>query len=314
MSKKEIGGVIALTTKYYPCDDDGAFDEESFRNHISWLIRKGVHAIGVNGGADFDYTDAERKRVVKILIDEVNGRVPCFMGASALDAKTAIKRANDVEDFGADAIFMTGPPPDHPLSKNSQSIVEYYRQISNAVSTPIFIYNTPSAWPGVMPPEILKKIEEAAPLVEYVKAGERTMDEYRAVVNGLVGSRLKVVAGKSYYNFHQLLYAWCRPCRPIGLTGYLPGILPAEHVLLWEAFEKNDIDRAREIWNLKILPLAHLIYGREFGYNEKTFPQEILKQMGVFKTARTPFTVMSVDSYVKKEIAKYIEQFKPDIK
>jgi len=72
-------------TKYFPSDEDGVFDEESFRNHISWLIRKGVHSIGFNCEADFDYNDAERKRITEILVDEVSGRVPFFMGASAWD-------------------------------------------------------------------------------------------------------------------------------------------------------------------------------------------------------------------------------------
>jgi hypothetical protein len=56
----EVRGVMALMTKYYPCDADETIDEESFRNHMKCLTKKRVHAIGVNCGADFDHTDAER--------------------------------------------------------------------------------------------------------------------------------------------------------------------------------------------------------------------------------------------------------------
>ncbi|MFQ5860559.1 MAG: dihydrodipicolinate synthase family protein, partial [Dehalococcoidia bacterium] len=114
MAKKELRGVLALMTKYFPSDDDGALDEESFRNHLRWMLSKGVHAIGVGCGADFDYNDAERKRITEILVDEVNGRVPCWAGASAWDTETTIKRARDVERIGADGVFMTGPPLDRP--------------------------------------------------------------------------------------------------------------------------------------------------------------------------------------------------------
>ena len=31
MAKKEIRGVVAILTKYAPCDQDGAFDEKTFR-------------------------------------------------------------------------------------------------------------------------------------------------------------------------------------------------------------------------------------------------------------------------------------------
>jgi len=209
---------------------------------------------------------------------------------------------------------MTGPPLDRPLgSKPQQDIVEHFKRVSDAIKIPISFYNTPGAWPGVMPPETLKKIEEAAPLVEYVKAGPREMSDYKIMADGLLDSRLKIIAGKSYYNFHQLCYAWDKPNRPVGLCGYIVAVLPAEHVAMWEAFEKNDIDKAGEIWNLKILPLADLLYGRAFGYNEKIHPLEILKQMGIIKTSRIPFTMVGVDDYAKKEIAKYLEQVKPDI-
>lgn len=314
MANKKLRGVHALLTKYCPSDKDGAIDEKSFRNHLRWLIRKGVHVIGFNCGADFDYHDAERRRITEILVEEVNGKIPCMMGASAWDTETAIKRAKEVEKMGADVVFMTGPPLTRPLGNDPQKgIVEHFQRISDAVNIPISFYNTPGAWPGIMPPETLRKIEEAAPRVEYMKAGEREMSEYKKMLDGMAGSRIKIVAGKSYYNFHQLCYAWDKPNRPVGVSGYLTAVLPSEHVSFWEAFEKNDIDKAREIWYSKILPLAILIYGREFGYNEMTHPPEILKQMGIIKTSRIPFTLGGVDDYTKKEIAKYLEQVKPDI-
>lgn len=314
MAQKEIRGVVAILTKYCPCDGDGAFDEKSFRAHIRWLLKKRVHVIALNSGADFDYNDAERRRFGEIIIEEVNGRVPIILGASAWDTETAIKRAKEVEKLGADVVFVTGPPLTRPLGNNPQrDIVEHFRRLSEAVSIPIAFYNTPGGWPGIMPPETLRKIEEAAPRVKYMKAGERELSEYRKMIDGMKGSRIKIVAGKSYYNFHQLCYAWDKSNRPVGMSGYLTAVLPAEHVEMWEAFERDDIRQAREIWYSKILPLAILVYGREFGYNEMTHPNEVLKQMGIFKNSRLPFTLQGVDDYARREITQFLEQIKPDI-
>lgn len=313
MSKKEIIGVVALATKYLPCKEDGELDEEGFRNHISWMVEKGATSIGVNGGADFHYNDSERKRITKILVDEVNGKVPCYMGASSMDTTTAVKRAKEVEDAGTDAVFITGPPVDHPLGSNPEAIVEHFRKISDAVNIPIGFYNTPGAWPGIMSPELLRKIEKAADMVQFVKAGPRTMESYEAMVSGLRESRLKVIAGKSYYQFHQLNYAWNLPNRPIGLTGYIAGVLPKEHQELWEAFKKNDVNRARVIWQTKILPLVDLMYGSQFGqWTEDIMPQEVLRQMGIIKSSRTPHSTQNVSEYLKKEIAKFLDDVKPD--
>jgi hypothetical protein len=35
--------------------------------------------------------------------------------------------------------------------------------------------------------------------------------------------------------------------------------------------------------------------------------------MGIIKSSRIPFSLAGVDNYTKKEIAKYLEQIKPDI-
>ncbi len=314
MVQKTLRGVLALLTKYHPCDAEGAIDEKDYRAHIRWLIKKGVHSIGVTCGADFDYSDAERRRMTEILVEEVNGRIPCLAGASAWDAETAIKRAKDAEQVGVDSVFMTGPPPEHPLGDHpQQNIVEFFTRVSDAINVPVSIYNTPAAWPGLLAPETLRTLEERAPRVEYIKAGPREMTESKTMIDGLAHSRLKIMAGKSYYNFHQILYGWDTPNRPVGLCGYLPAVLPAEHVAMWEAFERNAIDEARTVWISKILPLADLLYGRAFGYNEKIHPLEILKQIGIVTTSRIPFTIVGVDEYSKKEIAAYLETVKPDV-
>jgi 4-hydroxy-tetrahydrodipicolinate synthase len=309
MPKNPIEGVVALVPKYLPSNEDGELDEESFRNLLDWMIEKGANAIGVLAGVDFHYNDAERKKIAKILVDEVNGRVPCFMGASAFDTETAIKRAKELQDIGVDAIFVTGPPLDHPLGSDPQNdIVEHFRKISDAVDIPIGIYNTPNAWPGIMPPETLRKIEQVADMVTFIKAGQRDLESYMVMVKGLAQSRLKIITGKSYYQFHMLNAAWNMPNRPVGLTGYIAGILPAEHAQLWKEFQNNNIDKARLIWQSKILPLADLMYGTQFGWSEDIMPLEVLRQMGIIKYSRTPYSVKGVSDYLKKEIAKYLEQ------
>ena len=178
MSKKEIRGVVAILTKYAPCDRDGAFDEKTFRKYIQWVLKKGVHVVALNAGADFDYNDAERRRMAEILLEEVNGKVPTIVGAQGWDTETCIKRAKEVEKIGGRCRFHHRAAPTKPLSGNPKDIVEHFKRVSDAVHIPISFYNTPGGWPGIMNPELLKMIEKAAPNVTYMKAGEREFQEY----------------------------------------------------------------------------------------------------------------------------------------
>jgi 4-hydroxy-tetrahydrodipicolinate synthase len=310
-----LSGVIAPTTRYEPVDEDGSFDEASFRRYLRWLSDNDVDALYVEDV--FDYADAHRERVTRILT-EVADDVPMIMGASAWDTKTAVQRAKNAQAAGIDAVFMTGPPKEAPLGEKSiedpgsESIVDHYRHIDAAVDIPICLYNTPSAAPGIMEPDTIAEIVAATEHVQYMKAGSRTFSNYKRTANGLVDSDLEIIAGKSYYNFHQLASVWGTPAAPVGLLGYLPSLLPAEHVEMWEAFQDNDIDRARTVWNEKILPLADLLYNRAFGYNEKLAPMEVLKQLGIYETSNVPRTTADIDDHMKHEISKILERIDPD--
>lgn len=319
---RELHGVLGLTSKLFPCDEDGDFDEESYRNHITWMIENGVHSVGTMVGHMFDYSDGERKRAAEIFVDEVDGRVPSVVGIASWDARTAIKRANDIAHLDVDALFTTGPPLDRPLGDDPERIVDYFSEISDAVDLPIIFYNTPVAWPGVMDAELIKQIERAAPQVEYTIESSEFTYETQRVVEGLAESSIKIVPGKSYNTFYQVKETLDMDNSPVGLSGYLAGLLPAEYVSMWEAFEDDDVDRARDIWRTYMQPIVELQYGRGFTKSANPPPESvtdaldrkqrhIIYQMGVIENERLPYTTETVDDHYEREIAKHLNDVEP---
>ncbi len=150
-------------------------------------------------------------------------------------------------------------------------------------------------------------IRKAAPMFQFIKACPSDMTSYLTMVSAMANSRIKILAGKSYYMFHQLRSVWDKPNHPVGLTGYIAGVLSVEHVQMWKEFKSGNIDKARQIWYSKILPLVELMYGSQFGWSEDIMPLEVLKQMGIIKTSRTSHSTKNVSDYPKKEIAKCLE-------
>jgi dihydrodipicolinate synthase/N-acetylneuraminate lyase len=306
MEQQEFEGVLSILSKFYPCDENGAIDEESYRRYIRWLIEAGVNGIGDNIGADFDYySDAERLHMDEILIEEVNNCAMTFIGVSSWDMLTAVKRAKDAARIGADVIFFTGPPYDRPFASDpKKGMLEFFKRMCDAVDQPLAFYNTDEAWPGIMNNDLLMAIDDVVDRIVYVKAGTRELNTYKEMIDGLQSSKLRIIAGKSYFNFHQLNYAWKMSNRPIGMGGYICSLLPKEHVAMWQAFKRGEIETARTIWLEKILPLADLLYGTAFDYHEKFIPMEVLKQLGILKSARIPQSIKPVDEYMRGELGK----------
>jgi 4-hydroxy-tetrahydrodipicolinate synthase len=88
---KPEGILPALVTPF--TDDGKAVDEERLRFLVNRCIELGVHGVVPCGttGEFVNMTMEERKRVIKVVVDEVNGRVPVVAGTGASGTDQALE-------------------------------------------------------------------------------------------------------------------------------------------------------------------------------------------------------------------------------
>ena len=86
----EIKGIIAaMATAMY---EDGSINESEIRNQVNRHIRAGVDGIfclGTNGEFYILSTE-EKKRVMRICVDEARGRVPVYAGTGCVGTQDTI--------------------------------------------------------------------------------------------------------------------------------------------------------------------------------------------------------------------------------
>src|SRR5690348_8797124 len=92
MRTKSTGVGTALVT---PFTKTGALDEAGVRRLARRQIDAGVHCLAPCGttGENPTLTDAERVRIVEILVDEAKGSVPILAGAGGYDTQEVIHLA-----------------------------------------------------------------------------------------------------------------------------------------------------------------------------------------------------------------------------
>ncbi|MBS7636562.1 dihydrodipicolinate synthase family protein [Candidatus Bathyarchaeota archaeon] len=80
---KPEGIFPALVTPF--TDDGKAVDENRLRFLVNRCIELGVHGVVPCGttGEFVNMTIEERKQVIKVVVDEVNGRLPVIVGTGA---------------------------------------------------------------------------------------------------------------------------------------------------------------------------------------------------------------------------------------
>ena len=134
------GTTVAMVTPY--TKNDG-IDEEGIRENINYLIENGVNGILAAGttGESATISHDEHRKLVDILIDEVNGRVTTIAGAGSNSSKEALGLVKHAEDIGADAALVITPYYNKP---QPHGLYEHYKLLTESSNIPIIIYNVPS--------------------------------------------------------------------------------------------------------------------------------------------------------------------------
>ena len=138
-TKRMFGCGTAMVT---PFTRDGALDEPAIRALTEWQIAEGVHFLVPCGstGEAATLSPEEHRRVVEMVVETANGRVPVVAGAGSNDTKKAIAMSRDMQAAGATHLLHVSPMYNKPPQRG---ILAHFRAIADAVSLPIIIYNVP---------------------------------------------------------------------------------------------------------------------------------------------------------------------------
>lgn len=140
MNTAQLGGsIVALIT---PFTQDGQINETQLRNLIDRQINGGTNAILACGttGESATLSHQEHHRLMEIVIDHVNQRVPVICGAGSNATNEALSLSKYAEKAGADAILSVGPYYNKP---NQEGFYRHYRAIAESVNIPVIVYNVP---------------------------------------------------------------------------------------------------------------------------------------------------------------------------
>ncbi|MEE2935230.1 MAG: dihydrodipicolinate synthase family protein [Planctomycetota bacterium] len=131
-----------LTPNITPVDAAGRIDEERLRGYVDWLIDRGVDGIYPNGstGEFVRFTAEERRRIVQIVVEQADGRVPVLAGAAEANVKATIEACNAYGDMGVRAVAIVAP---FYYRLTSEGVYAYFREIAEHVSVDVTLYNIP---------------------------------------------------------------------------------------------------------------------------------------------------------------------------
>ncbi len=276
----ELKGVLPAIV--LPLNPDFSIAEAGLRRHVRRVLGvPGVNGIVCNAHASEVtlLTRAEKKKVLEIVCQEVNGRVPVIAGVYGEGTELVKEAALDAKTWGADALLIAPPfsffwgatqYPEVPF--------EYFSAIDKAVDLPFIVFQYAHWTNCSYDCQTLAKlagIKNFIAIKNAVNDPLRYEEQYRCLK--AVRPDISVLNAADV----QLLAYFC-----IGADGALVGyasLVPELFVGMHEAMEHGDLKTAREISD-RMFPLTQAIYSHP-RLNWHTRIKEALVMTGEIQSA-----------------------------
>ena len=245
MNTNFTGVGTALVT---PFTRSGDLDEKAVRRLGRRQIDAGVHFLVPCGttGENPTLSDAERVRIVEILVDEADGKVPVLAGAGGYDTREVIHLAAAMKKAGASGLLSVTPYYNKPTQ---EGLFLHYRAIAESTDLPIVVYNVPGRAGVNVEPSTLARLA-ALPNIIGVKEASGNITQMCEICR-LVPSDFIVLSGDD---------AITLPLMAIGGRGVISvasNEIPADMVEMVQAAAHGDFATARSV-HARILPLMQI--------------------------------------------------------
>ncbi|WP_447527961.1 5-dehydro-4-deoxyglucarate dehydratase [Vreelandella sp. TE19] len=170
-------------------DENGKFDEQSYRQRLEWFVSHDISAVFVAGGTGefFSLTLDEYREVVRVAVEVIDGKLPVIASAGlSVEAGKAFVEAAD--EAGADGVLLMPP---YLTECPQEGLVEYAKQICDSTPINIIYYNRGN---GVLNASSVKYLAEACPNLIGLKDGKGDIQALNKIIK-TVGDRLVYVGG-----------------------------------------------------------------------------------------------------------------------
>ena len=245
--KEFKGTYTALVT---PMKENREVDYDGFKRLVNFQLEQGIDGLVPLGttGETPTLEEDEEEKLIRIIIDEVKGKVPVIIGAGSNDTKHMSIYVKRALDMGADAALVVTPYYNKP---NDSGLLKHF-EAAGAVGIPIIIYNIASRSGRNIPTPLMEKIA-ALPGIAGVKEASGDMAQMEDVLYSIAMPRrggenpFWVLSGDDGFTLPLMALGGD------GIISVVSNIVPARVKAMTSACLNGDFEEARMI-HFKLLP------------------------------------------------------------
>jgi 4-hydroxy-tetrahydrodipicolinate synthase len=267
MTEDYIKGVyVPLATAF---NKNGGIDTVAMKKLTQYMLENGVHGVMPAGstGEFFALTVKDRKRLLEVVLTEVNGRIPVFAGTGAVTTRETIELTRQAESIGADGVLVITP---FYISPSQDDLYEHYLKIAKCTRLPIIVYCNPGRTGGLLlTPDTVSRIAEIENIIA-LKDSSGNLALTAEYVKQTRGKVFSILMGQDKLFYAGLMHG----CT--ALVAATANVSPALLVNLYNACVARDVERA--------LSLQEKVTMIRDGFESMPFPvaaKAMIKMAGV---------------------------------
>lgn len=248
------GIIVPIIT---PVDENENIDEEKLREQVNFVIDGGVSGILAYGsnGEFYMFDEDELIEGFKIIVDEVNRRVPVFFGIGAIRTKKCISLAKKARDLGADGISVIQPMF---LKPTERELFEHFEAIAKSVpDISMLLYNNPGRVGYSLSAKLVERLAREVDNIVGIKdsSGDITLlSEFIRVTKDV---EFSVLGGKDTLIYPTLAMGGC------GSVCTTANIFPEFVCSIYKLFQEGKYEEALET-QYKLNPVRLSMDGASF--------------------------------------------------
>jgi 4-hydroxy-tetrahydrodipicolinate synthase len=241
------GSLVAMVTPFH----EGRVDEGKLRDLVEFHVANGTDGLVPCGttGESPTLTHEEHKRVVEIVIEQAQGRIPVVAGTGSNSTAEAIELTRHAAAAGAAGALLVSPYYNKPTQ---QGLFEHFRAIAQAApDLPLIVYNIQGRTAVNVETETLARLAQI-PNIVGVKEASGSLDQMTAVILAC-GPDFTVLSGDDNLTL---------PLMAVGGRGVISVVgnfLPREVAEVTHAALEGDWKQAREL-HLKLFPICKAMF------------------------------------------------------
>ena len=286
------GAGVAIVT---PMHADESVNYEKLNEMIDEQIAGGTDAIIICGttGESACLSVEEHLHTIKACVDHVNHRVPVIAGTGSNCTRDAITMSKEAEAYGVDGLLVVTPYYNKATQKG---LIEHYTKISEAVHTPIVLYNVPSRTGCNAQPETIAYLAEHTENVRAVKEASGNISQI-SKLKALAGDKIDLYSGNDDQIVPLLSIGG------IGVISVLSNVAPRQTHDICQAWFDGDVKKSAQL-QLEALDLVAALFCEVNPIPVKTALNLMGKEVGPLRMPMSEMEPKNVER-LKKAMEAY---------